>query len=79
METIITVRGQTAVPVKIRRQLGIKAHQKLDWSTNGKLIYVLPVAKDPIKTFRGSIKNISAKTLLKYRQQERRREHAREP
>jgi len=57
METIISERGQTAVPAQVRRQFGLKAGQKLQWIEDGKIIYVTPVAADPIKAFRGAVTN----------------------
>lgn len=55
METIISKRGQTAVPAHVRRQFGLTAGQKLQWIEDGKIIYITPVASDPVRAFRGAI------------------------
>ncbi len=64
METTVSDRGQTAIPARIRKRFGLKAHQKLEWAEDGKVIYVLPVEKDPIAAFRGSGKMGLTASLL---------------
>lgn len=54
MKTTISERGQTAVPAQVRRRFGLKAGQHLQWVANGQIIYIVPVPKDAIKSFRGS-------------------------
>lgn len=54
MVTTLSDRGQTAIPARIRKRFKLKAHQQLEWAEDGKVIYVLPVANDPIAAFRGS-------------------------
>jgi AbrB family looped-hinge helix DNA binding protein len=72
-ETTLTDRGQTAVPAWIRKRFRIKPGQKLTWVEDGKIIYVLPVARDPIRAFRGSSKNSGLiKALLRDRQEDAR-------
>ena len=78
METTMTERGQTAVPARIRKRFGIKPGQKLTWVEDGKIIYILPVPKDPIAAFRGSSKGSGlTEALLRSRREDRRRENAR--
>ena len=64
METTLTERGQTAVPVRIRKRFGLRAGQKLEWVEDGSLIYLLPVSKDPIASFRGSSKKSGLRLAL---------------
>ena len=73
METTLTDRGQTAVPAKIRKRFQLKAGQKLEWAEDGQVIYVLPVAKDPIAAFRGSGKGGLTRALIKSRREDERK------
>ncbi len=69
MKTIISERGQTAVPAQVRRRFGLKSGQHLQWVANGQVIYVVPVSKDAVKSFRGSSPASDLNTaLLKARQ-----------
>jgi len=70
MVTTLSDRGQTAIPARIRRRFKLKAHQKLEWAEDGKVIYVLPVAKDPIAAFRGSIPKGVTRALLASRRED---------
>jgi len=70
METTLTDRGQTAIPARIRKRFGLKPGQKLVWVEDGKVIYVLPVAKDPIQAFRGSSKKSGLTEALLHSRQE---------
>ncbi len=69
MKTTISERGQTAVPAQVRLRFGLKSGQQLQWIADGKIIYVVPVSKDVIKSFRGSspIDDLNS-ALLKARQ-----------
>lgn len=75
METTLTDRGQTAVPARIRKLFDLKPGQKLEWVAEGRIIYVAPVAKDPIAAFRGSSKKGQSlsQALLKSRREDARR------
>jgi AbrB family looped-hinge helix DNA binding protein len=53
-ESTVTERGQTAIPARIRRRLGLKSGQKLSWVENGSMISLIPSCEDPIQAFRGS-------------------------
>lgn len=73
MITTLSDRGQTAIPARIRKRFKLKAHQQLEWADDGKVICVLPVAKDPIAAFRGSAPKGLTKALLAGRQDDARR------
>ncbi len=74
MESTVTVRGQTAIPIIIRRKYNIKPKSKLEWIDDGHTITVLPIPVDPLKTLKGKLKgkNLLGK-LLTSRKEERQR------
>jgi len=50
----VTSKGQVTVPFEIRRVLGVRAGDKLEFETNGTSCSVRPVrAEDPFEKFRG--------------------------
>ena len=72
MESTVTVRGQTAIPVVIRRRYNIKPKTKLEWVDDGHTITVLPVPCDAIKALKGKLKGLRlTEALLKSRREER--------
>lgn len=74
MESTVTVRGQTAIPVAIRRKYNIKPKTKLEWIDDGHTITVMPIPKDPIKALRGKFRDTDLlQSLLKSREEERKR------
>ena len=76
MQTTVTVRGQTAVPAKLRRKYQIKNHTMLEWMDDGKVITVMPVSENPIKYARGLLRGTGvSKSLLKARAKERKLEN----
>ena len=72
MKTTVTVRGQTVVPAKIRRDHRIEPQTRLEWIDDGVTIRVIPVPDDPVRAARGSSKGLSA-ALLRERERERAR------
>lgn len=72
MESTVTVRGQTAIPIAIRRRYDIKPKTHLEWIDDGHSITVIPIPKDPIKALKGRYKDTDLLgALLKLRQEER--------
>lgn len=70
MVTTLSDRGQTAIPARIRKRFKLKAHQQLEWAEDGKVIYMLPVPKDPIAAFRGSTPKGLTRVLLTNRRED---------
>jgi bifunctional DNA-binding transcriptional regulator/antitoxin component of YhaV-PrlF toxin-antitoxin module len=74
MESTVTVRGQTAIPVAIRKKYNIKPKTKLEWIDDGHTITVLPIPQDTIKALKGKFKDVGLReALIKSRQEERKR------
>ncbi|VAX37987.1 hypothetical protein MNBD_UNCLBAC01-352 [hydrothermal vent metagenome] len=74
MVSTVTVRGQTAIPVDIRRRYNIKPQTKLEWIDDGHTITIIPVPIDPIKALKGRFKETDLlEALLKSRKEERKR------
>ncbi len=72
MESTVTVRGQTAIPVVIRRRYNIKPKMHLEWIDDGHSIAVVPIPKDTIRTLKGRYKGTRLLVeLLKSRKTER--------
>ena len=72
MISTVTVRGQTAIPVVIRKKYNIKPQTKLEWIDDGHTITILPIPHDPIKILKGRWKGKNlVKALLKLRQEDK--------
>ena len=74
MESTVTVRGQTAIPIVIRRRYNIKPKTKLEWIDDGHTITVLPIPANPMKVLKGKLKDKNIlEALLISRKEERNR------
>lgn len=72
MKTIVTDRGQTAIPDKIRLDHGIEERSHLEWIDDGRTIRVVPIPDDPIRAAKGSTQGLTSR-LLNERATERKR------
>lgn len=57
MQTLITERGQISIPADVRKKLHLKPGMGMEWVITEKGIYLFPVPENPVKSFRGSLKN----------------------
>jgi bifunctional DNA-binding transcriptional regulator/antitoxin component of YhaV-PrlF toxin-antitoxin module len=73
MKTIVTARGQTIVPAKIRKDHQISSHTQLEWIDDGETIRVVPLPTDKLHAAKGSTKGLHQK-LLAERAWERQRD-----
>ena len=70
MRTKVTRKGQTVVPAPIRKRLGIGANSNLIWNSDGRIITVIPVPEDPIRSLRGSTEGKGLRKALILRRKE---------
>ena len=64
MRSTITTRGQTVIPVAIRKQFHLSPRDRLEWLVDKDGIRVVPVKDDPIRAFRAQGKGGSVSRLL---------------
>ena len=74
MRSTITARGQTVIPVAIRRRFKLSPSDRLEWIVENNIIQVVPVKEDPIEAFRGRGTGGSTAQLLADRAQDKERE-----
>ncbi len=73
--TVMSERGQIAVPAGLRKRYHFKGGQKFAWLDDGDFIKLIPVPDDPLEALYGCAKGENlTESLLKYRQEERARE-----
>jgi AbrB family looped-hinge helix DNA binding protein len=72
MKTTVTVRGQTVIPAKIRKDYRIVPNTQLEWIDDGETIRVVPLPPDTIRAAKGITQGLRRK-LLEARDQERQR------
>ncbi len=71
MRSTITARGQTVIPVAIRRRFHLGPTDKLEWIIDDNGIRVVPVRENPIDAFRRQGKGGATRRLLDERQKDR--------
>ncbi len=70
MKTKVTRKGQTVVPAPIRKQLNIGANSNLIWTFDERIITVIPVPEDPIRSLRGMTDGMGLRKALILRRKE---------
>jgi len=79
MRTKVSSKAQVSIPAAIRKEFNIKPNSQLEWIAEGGLITVVPVADDPVASFRGRGKGaFPTSKLILERQKERREEDDRD-
>ncbi len=73
MQTVVTERGQVSIPAPLRRRFRLEPGTGLEWMETKDGIFILPVPKDPIASFRGRSKGL-LKNLIEERGRDRSRE-----
>jgi AbrB family looped-hinge helix DNA binding protein len=73
---IVSRRGQTIIPIEIRKRHNIKAGDHLVWIDDGRTIRVIPTPADPVAALLGSGKGQGlTQKLLEERRKDREREN----
>jgi bifunctional DNA-binding transcriptional regulator/antitoxin component of YhaV-PrlF toxin-antitoxin module len=73
MKTTVTVRGQTVVPAKIRKDHHIGQQTQLEWIDDGEKIRVVPLPADTVRAAKGISRGLHQR-LLEERERQRQRE-----
>ncbi len=63
MRTMVTDKGRTVVPARIRRDHGIEPRTHLEWIDDGYSIRVIPVPDDPVRAARGITRGMTRRLL----------------
>jgi AbrB family looped-hinge helix DNA binding protein len=71
MRSTITARGQTVIPVAIRKSFHLGPSDRLEWIVENGQIRVVPVRKNPIEAFRGRGRGRTTERLLEDRRKDR--------
>lgn len=75
----VSVRGQTVIPLEIRKALGITPDSALNWRIQDGVILVYAVPKDPVAASLGVLRGKGTfEQYLNERDEERRKELAEE-
>ncbi len=72
--SVVTGKGQTTIPARLRERLELKPGTRLEWLDDGEMLLVIPLAADPILQFRGKSKATLTLNLLRERAELRNRE-----
>lgn len=57
-QTRVSVKGQTVIPLAIRRLLNISQGSRLRWEVRGQVILVYPISQDPVGASLGVLKDL---------------------
>ena len=79
MKAKVTVRGQVSIPAEIRKKFNIEPDSRVEWITEGNVIKVIPLPKDPVAAFRGrGSGRYSTARLIEERRAERESKNAKD-
>ena len=75
MRTKVSSKAQVSIPASIRKEFNIKPNSQLEWIPENGVIMVIPIAEDPVNSFRGRGKGFyPTSQLILERQKERKEE-----
>jgi len=64
-EVKVSSKGQIVIPREFRKELGIKAGQKIAIEEVDGVLFIIPIPKDPVKAMRGLSKGVFRKSSVK--------------
>jgi len=71
MRSTLTARGQTVVPVEVRRKFNLTQADRLEWIIENNILRVIPVHQNPVDEFRGEGRGGAVIRLLAEREKDR--------
>ena len=74
---MVSSKGQLVIPAAVRKRYGIAPGSRVEVLDTGQEIVLVPLPKDIFRASRGLLKGYSTQEFLRWRRQERQREHAR--
>lgn len=76
--SVVSIRGQTVIPVGLRKKYKLEKDSKIEWIDIGNAILVLPLEKDIIEESFGMLKSakVTISDLLRSREIDRKRDTA---
>ena len=77
MAVTVSSKGQLVIPAAVRKRYRLTAGSRVEVLDNGVEIVLIPAPKDAFAASRGLLTGYSVKEFLRWRRQERVREHAR--
>lgn len=77
MAVTVSSKGQLVIPASVRKRYHIVPGSRVEVLDIGQEIVLVPIPKHAFRASRGLLKGYSVREFLRWRQQERRREHAR--
>ena len=77
MAVTVSSKGQMVIPVAVRERYHITSGSRVEVLDTGQEIVLVPVPKNAFRASRGMLRGYSVREFLRWRKEERRREHAR--
>lgn len=77
MAVTVSSKGQMVIPATVRKRYHIEPGTHVEVLDTGQEIVLVPIPKDAFRASRGMLTGYSVKEFLRWRRQERQRDHAR--
>lgn len=77
MAVTVSSKGQLVIPAAMRKRYHLVPGSRVEVLDVGQELVLVPIPKDAFRASRGMLKGYSVQEFLRWRRQERQREHAR--